>query len=252
MILQRNVIYLFSLVAIVSVVGLFSPWSTLVNVCSGLLSGAIIGILTSITPYNRIRGEYLANLLIQLQDFYKVFVVDEELLYKSITFLREHSLEDVQVCKGFKDFDEVNNDIIERYTNLPSTCNYTEYVSLNPFDKKSRKILKSLDFEIGFTRGELIKFHGELLDVKEAKSSEDLDSCLYSRTLLYQALSSGINNIYCDAQIITQRLKLMNTKECQSLLSYADDAYSAICENEEYAVYGQMLDENEDDMESEF
>ena len=44
----------------------------------------------------------------------------------------------------------------------------------------------------------------------------------------------------------------MNTKECQSLLSYADDAYSAICENEEYAVYGQMLDENEDDMESEF
>ena len=108
------------------------------------------------------------------------------------------------------------------------------------------------DFEIFFARGELIKFHSELLDVKEAKSSEDLDSCLYSRTLLYQALSSGINNIYCDAQIITQRLKLMNTKECQSLLSYADDAYSAICENEEYAVYGQMLDENEDDMESEF
>lgn len=141
----------------------------------------------------------------------------------------------------------MNNDIIERYTHLPSTFNYPEYVSINPFDKKSRKILKKIDFEIGFARGELIKFHSELLDVKDAKLSEDLDSCFYSRTLLYEALASGIQNIFHYAQVLVQRLGLKDTKEYQSFISYADDAYFAVIENEEYLIYVNSLDENEDD-----
>ena len=249
MILQRNIVYIMTLISIVSFVGLLSTCSTLVNVCSGLLSGAIIGILTSMTQYFRIRGEYLTNLLIQLKDFYRVFVVDEELLYKSITFLREHNFKEVQACKGFKDFDEVNNDIIERYTALPATCNYAEYVSINPFDKKSKKMLKSIDFEIAFARGELIKFHSELLDVKDAESSGDLDDCLYSRTLLYEALASGIQNMYVDAESISKRCNLQNTQEYKSWLQYADDAYTAIVENEEYAILGNKIDESEDEDE---
>ena len=238
-------------ICIMSLGGLLSPWQTLINVCSGLLSGAIIGLLTSIAQYHKIRQEYFANLLVLLKDYCKVFVVDEELLCKSITFLREHDFEEVQSCNGFKDFDEVNNDIIERYTNLPATCNYTEYVPINPFDKKTKKILKDLDFEIFFARGELIKFHSELLDVKEAKVSGDLDSCLGSRTLLYEALASGIQNIYSDAESISSRCDLQNTKEYRLWLQYADDAYDAIIENEEYLVYGELLDDIDDEGDDE-
>ena len=123
MVLQRNIIYLLSLICVVSFVGLLSPWPTIVNVSSGLLSGATIGVLTSITQYYRIRYEYLTNLLVILKDFYRVFVVDEELLNKSITYLREHSLEEVHACKGFEDFEEVNNDIIERYNRISKSFN---------------------------------------------------------------------------------------------------------------------------------
>lgn len=251
MILQRNIIYLMMAICIMSIGGLLSPWPTLINVCSGLLSGSIIGLLTSITQYHKIRKDYFAGLLELLNDYYKVFVVDEELLCKSITFLREHDFEEVQSCKGFNDFEEVNSDIIERYTNLPSTCNYTEYVSINPFDTKTRKMLKSLNFEIAFARGELIKFHSELLDVKEAKVSGDLDSCLGSRTLLYEALASGIQNIYSDAESISSRCDLQNTKEYRLWLQYADDAYDAIIENEEYLVYGELLDDIDDEGDDE-
>ena len=73
MILQRNIIYLLVLICSVSLWGLLSPWPTLVNVSSGLLSGAVIGILTSVTQYYKIREEYFANLLVLLKDFYKVF-----------------------------------------------------------------------------------------------------------------------------------------------------------------------------------
>ena len=247
MILQRNIIYILLIISLMSLCGLLSPWTTLVNISSGLLSGAVIGILTSITQYYNIRKEYLTDLLVQLKDFYKVFVVDEELLCNSITYLREHSFDEIGACEGFKDFTEVNNDIIERYSNLPSTCNYTDYVSLNPFDKKTRKLFKRIDHEIWFARGELIKFHNELLNVTEAQSPEDIDDCICSRTLAYEALASGIQRIYSYAEAICQCLKLMHTKEYQSFIYYADDAYIAVEGNEEYILYGNVLDEKEYD-----
>lgn len=234
-------------ICLISLGGLLSPWPTIVNVCSGLLSGATIGILTSITQYYKIRKEYFESLLVLLKDFYKVFVVDEELLCNSITYLREHSFEEIGACEGFKDFDEVNNDIVERYSTLPSSCNYVEYVSLNPFNKKTRKLLKGLNHEIWFARGELIKFHSELLNVTEARSVEDIDSCICSRTLAYEAIASGIQRIYSYAEEICQCLKLKNTKEYQGFIYYADDAYIAVEGNEEYILYGNVLDENEDD-----
>ena len=110
-------------------------------------------------------------------------------------------------------------------------------------------MLKSIDFEIAFARGELIKFHSELLDVKDAESSGDLADCLYSRTLLYEALASGIQNMYVDAESISNRCNLQNTQEYKSWLQYADDAYTAIVENEEYAILGNMIDESEDEDE---
>ena len=234
-------------ICLISLGGLLSPWPTIVNVCSGLLSGATIGRLTSITQYYKIRKEYFESLLVLLKDFYKVFVVDEELLCNSITYLREHSFEEIGACEGFKDFDEVNNDIVERYSTLPSSCNYVEYVSLNPFNKKTRKLLKGLNHEIWFARGELIKFHSELLNVTEARSVEDIDSCICSRTLAYEAIASGIQRIYSYAEEICQCLKLKNTKEYQGFIYYADDAYIAVEGNEEYILYGNVLDENEDD-----
>ena len=247
MILQRNIICLLLAICLISLGGLLSPWPTIVNVCSGLLSGATIGRLTSITQYYKIRKEYFESLLVLLKDFYKVFVVDEELLCNSITYLREHSFEEIGACEGFKDFDEVNNDIVERYSTLPSSCNYVEYVSLNPFNKKTRKLLKGLNHEIWFARGELIKFHSELLNVTEARSVEDIDSCICSRTLAYEAIASGIQRIYSYAEEICQCLKLKNTKEYQGFIYYADDAYIAVEGNEEYILYGNVLDENEDD-----
>ena len=247
MILQRNIIYLLLAICLISLGGLLSPWPTIVNVCSGLLSGATIGILTSITQYYKIRKEYFESLLVLLKDIYKVFVVDEELLCNSITYLREHSLEEIGACEGFKDFDEVNNDIVERYSTLPSSCNYVEYVSLNPFNKKTINLLERLDHEIWFARGELIKFHSELLNVTESQSLEDIDDCIYSRTLAYEALSSGIQRIYSYAESICQRMKLIPTKEYQGFIYYADDAYIAVEGNEEYILYGNVLDDNEDD-----
>ena len=118
----------------------------LVNVCSGLFSGATIGVLTSIAQYRKIKTEYFASLFSLLKDYYKVFVVDEELLAKSITFLREHSFEEIRSCDGFKDFTEVNNDLLDRYNSCP-LFSHSEYVSLNPFDKKSGQLLKQIDFD---------------------------------------------------------------------------------------------------------
>lgn len=247
MILQRNIIYLLVLICSVSLWGLLSPWPTLVNVSSGLLSGAVIGILTSVTQYYKIREEYFANLLVLLKDFYKVFVVDEQLLCDSITYLREHTFDEIGECEGFKDFHTVNNDLIERYSNLPLTCNFTEYVSLNPFNKKTRNLLERLDHEIWFARGELIKFHSELLDVTDAQSLDDIDDCICSRTLAYDALASGIQRMFSYGESIFQRLKLIRTKEYRSFIYYADDAYIAVEGNGEYILYGSVLDENEDD-----
>lgn len=247
MVLQRNIIYLLALISLVSLGCLLSPWPTVINVSSGLLSGATIGILTSVTQYNKIRKEYFASLLVLLKDFYRVFVIDEELLGNSITYLRKHSFEEVGDCAGFKDFEVVNCDIVERYTNLPSSCNYTEYVSLNPFNKRIRKLLKGLNHEIWFARGELIKFHSELLNVTECQSYEDLGSCIYSRILAYEALASGVQSIYFYAEEICKCLRLMSTKEYQAFIYYADDAYIAVEANEEYILYGRVQDECEDD-----
>ena len=247
MILQRNIIYLLLVICIMSLFGLLSPWPTLVNVCAGLFSGATIGILTSVTQYYKIRKEYFVNLFVLQKDFYKVFVVDEELLCESITYLREHDFDEITSCEGFKDFDEVNNDFVERYSKLPFTCNHAEYISLNPFNKKTINLLERLDHEIWFARGELIKFHSELLNVTESQSLEDIDDCICSRTLAYEALASGIHRIYSYAESICQRMKLMHTKEYQEFIYYADDAYIAVEGNEEYILYGNVLDENEDD-----
>ena len=230
-----------------SLFGLLSPWSTLVNVSAGLFSRATIGILTSVTQYYKIRKEYFVNLFVLLKDFYKVFVVDEELLCESITYLREHDFDEITSCEGFKDFDEVNNDFVERYSKLPFTCNHAEYISLNPFSKKTINLLERLDHEIWFARGELIKFHSELLNVTESQSLEDIDDCIYSRSLAYEALSSGIQRIYSYAESICHRMKLMHTKEYQGFIYYADDAYIAVEGNEEYILYGNVLDDNEDD-----
>lgn len=230
-----------------SLFGLLSPWSTLVNVSAGLFSGATIGILTSVPQYYKIRKEYFVDLFVLLKDFYKVFVVDEELLCESITYLREHDFDEITSCEGFKDFDEVNNDFVERYSKLPFTCNHAEYISLNPFSKKTINLLERLDHEIWFARGELIKFHSELLNVTESQSLEDIDDCIYSRTLAYEALSSGIQRIYSYAESICHRMKLMHTKEYQGFIYYADDAYIAVEGNEEYILYGNVLDDNEDD-----
>ena len=247
MILQRNIIYLLLVICILSLFGLLSPWPTLVNVCAGLFSGATIGILTSVTQYYKIRKEYFVNLFVLLKDFYKVFVVDEELLCESITYLREHDFDEITSCEGFKDFDVVKNDFVERYSKLPFTCNHAEYISLNPFNKKTINLLERLDHEIWFARGELIKFHSELLNVTEAQSLEDIDDCICSRTLAYDALASGIRRIYFYAESICQRMKLMHTKEYKEFIYYADDAYIAVEGNEEYILYGNVLDENEDD-----
>lgn len=247
MILQRNIIYLLLFICIMSLFGLLSPWPTLVNVCAGLFAGATIGILTSVTQYYKIRKEYFVNLFVLLKDFYKVFVVDEELLCEFITYLREHDFDEITSCEGFKDFDEVNNGFVDRYSNLPFTCNHTEYISLNPFNKKTINLLERLDHEIWFTRGELIKFHSELLNVTESQSLEDIDDFICSRTLAYEALASGIQRIYSYAESICQRMKLMHTKEYQEFIYYADDAYIAVEGNEEYILYGNLLDENEDD-----
>ena len=247
MILQRNIIYLLLVICIMSLFGLLSPWSTLVNVSAGLFSGATIGILTSVTQYYKIRKEYFVNLFVLLKDFYKVFVVDEELLCESITYLREHDFDEITSCEGFKDFDEVNNDFIERYSKLSFTCNQAEYISLNPFNKKTINLLERLDHEIWFARGELIKFHSELLNVTESQSLEYIDDCIYSRTLAYEALSSGIQRIHSYAESICHRMKLIHTKEYQGFIYYADDAYIAVEGNEEYILYGKVLEDDEDD-----
>lgn len=247
MILQRNIIYLLSIICLISFIGLFSTSDMLVNVCSGLFSGATIGVLTSIAQYRKIKTEYFASLFSLLKDYYKVFVVDEELLAKSITFLREHSFEEIRSCDGFKDFTEVNNDLLDRYNSCP-LFSHSEYVSLNPFDKKSGQLLKQIDFEIWFAKNEVIKFHDELLNVSEVQDMSDLEDCIYSRTLLYTALSSGIQRTYAYAESIAHKFNLTKTKEYRYWEQYAEDAYAAVSENEEYLVYGDdVFDEAEED-----
>ena len=231
----------------ISFAGLFASSEILVNISAGLLSGATIGILNSVAQYRKIKDDYFVDLYTLLKEYYKVFVVDEELLYKSIIFLREHSLEDIKACAGFKDFNEVNSDMVQRYSSLLSTFCYGDFTSLWPFDKESIKLIKKLDFEISFARGELIKFHSELLDVAEVQTHSDLNCCLDSRTLLYAALSSGVQCIYVVAQDIARRFKLTNTKEYKYWSQYSDDVYMSTCENEEYLVYGELLDEDSDE-----
>lgn len=243
MILQRNLTYGLCLVWLISLLGLFTSCRVVENISSGLFSGATIGILTSITQYFKHRSEYLAELYSLLRDYYKIFKTDEDLLRQSITFLREHNISEIKVCEGFRDFDEVNNDLIQRYKTCPSHFNYHEFVSLNPFDKKSKQLFKSIDHEIWFARGELIKFHDELLNIVDAQTESDIGDCVYSRTYLYMALASAIQNIYVDADMIGTRFKLTETKEYQSWLYYADDAYLSIIENEDYLV----CDEYDDD-----
>ena len=246
MTLMRNIIYWLCLVLLISFAGLFSPYSILVNISSGLFSGAAISILSSITQYFNYRSTFLANLYSLLGDCYKLFRTDEDLLRQSIMFLREHNMTEIKSCEGFRDFHEVNNDIIQRYKSWPPHFNYHDFVPLNPFDKKSKQLFKSIDHEIWFARGELIRFHDELLNVKEAQTESDLFECLYSRTYLYTALASGIINIYVDAEAIAARFKLTCTKEYQSWLYNADGAYLSVLENEDYLLYGEDFDEGDD------
>lgn len=251
MILQRNLTYGLCIVWVVSFVGLLTPYSIVDNISSGLLSGATIGILTSITQYFKLRSEYFAELYSLLRDYYKIFKTDEDLLRQSITFLREHNIDEIKACEGFKDFDVVNNELIQGYMSYSSHFNYHEFVSLNPFDKKSKRLFKSIDHEIWFAHGELIKFHGELLNVVDAQTESDIGDCVYSRTYLYMALASAIQNIYVDADKIGARFKLTETKEYKSWLYYADDAYLSVLENEDYLVYGEECYDEEDPTEGE-
>ena len=221
----------------------------LVNISSGLFSGATIGLLTSITQYHKIRSQFFVELFTVLKEYYKVFVVDDELLSKSITFLREHDIDEINNCTGFKDFTEVNNDIIERYNNCSSTFSCSDYVPLNPFDRTSRKLLKKIDFEIWFTRSEVLKFHSELLPVTELQEPSDIDDCIAARVMVYSALSIGVQQIFYYTEAIAQRQNLTNTKEYRNWLEYADDAYSSISENQEYILYGGPLDEFDDEEE---
>ena len=248
MVLQRNIIYVLFGIWCLSFVGLFSTYEVIENISSGLLSGALIGILTSITQYYKAKTEFFQELFNILKDYYRVFIVDEELTCKSITFLREHSWDEVNACEGFKDFDEVNNDIIQRYSSLPSTFNYEDYVPLNPFDKRSSKLIESIEFEISFARGEAIKFHDELFDVKNTQTESDLEDCLYSRTILYSALASAIQCTYSVTQKIANRFKLHTTKEYKYWLQYADDVYFASLENQEYLLYGEISDDECDEV----
>lgn len=246
--LQRNIVYILSIIALLSFVGLLLPCPAVItNVCSGLFSGAVIGVLTSIAQYYKIRQEYFANVYLLLKEYYKAFEVDENLIRQSVEYLRAHTQKETKKCHNFNDFERVNTCMIDQYSFLPDGVTYNEYVSLNPFEKRVPRLLKTLDHEVWFARGELIYYHDRMYSVSRAKSRLEIDDCIYDRGMLYTALSSGVQCIYGCAEEIGERLNLTSTAEYLLWQSASDNVFNLTIENEDLMMYGHDNDADSDD-----
>ena len=231
-----------------SFVGLLLPCSGVIaNVCSGLFSGAVIGSLTSIAQYYKIRQEYFANVYLLLKEYYKAFEVDESLIRQSVEYLRAHTQKEIKKCHNFNDFEKVNTCMIDQYSSLSDGVIYNEYVSLNPFEKRVPRLLKTLDHEVWFARGELIYYHDRLYSVTRAKNRSEIDDCIYDRGMLYTALSSGVQCIYGCAEEIGERLNLASTAEYRSWQSTSDNVFNLTIDNEDWIMYGHDIDGDSDD-----
>lgn len=246
--LQRNIVYILSIIALLSFVGLLLPCSGVItNVCSGLFSGAVIGTLTSIAQYYKIRQEYFANVYLLLKEYYKAFEVDESLIRQSVEYLRAHTQKEIKKCHNFNDFEKVNTCMIDQYSSLSDGVTYNEYVSLNPFEKRVPRLLKTLDHEVWFARGELIYYHDRLYSVTRAKNRSEIDDCIYDRGMLYTALSSGVQCIYRCAEEIGERLNLASAAEYRSWQSTSDNVFNLTIENEDWIMYGHDIDADSND-----
>lgn len=246
--LQRNIVYILSIIALLSFVGLLLPCSGVItNVCSGLFSGAVIGTLTSIAQYYKIRQEYFANVYLLLKEYYKAFEVDESLIRQSVEYLRAHTQKEIKKYHNFNDFEKVNTCMIDQYSSLSDGVTYNEYVSLNPFEKRVPRLLKTLDHEVWFARGELIYYHDRLYSVTRAKNRSEIDDCIYDRGMLYTALSSGVQCIYRCAEEIGERLNLASAAEYRSWQSTSDNVFNLTIENEDWIMYGHDIDADSDD-----
>ena len=245
MLLQRNIIYVLTIVAVVSI--LLAAAGVLVNVCSGLFSGAVIGLLTSLAQHKRIKAEYFVSLYSLLKDYYKLFKCDESLIKQSVEYLRSHSYDEIKACENFSDFDNLNSSLTERYSALQNGFNYREYVSLNPLARKLPELLKRLDHEMWFARGEMINYHARLFSLNRADNQGEVEQCISDRSLLYSALSSGVQCIYSCAEEIAERLDLADTIEYRSWLQSADGVVDETIDNEDWILYGDDVDMDEVD-----
>lgn len=243
--IQRNIIYSTCILYLFSIIGLFAKVQNITSICCGVLSSAVIGLITSKAYYTKARAEYFAELNKLLKSYFEVFCRDENLTRQSIEYLRAHTLEEILQCRNLNDFEPVNSAIIERYTELAEHFNVKDFASLNPFDKITSTWLEELDIELWFARNEMIMFHNDLSCVLLSKNEEDIEDCIYSRTMVYTALDSAIRHIYDCSIDISRRCKLNDTEEYKSWLFYGDKAIDAINEHRDSLLLldGDIKDE---------
>ena len=245
--IQRNIIYSTGILCICLIAGFFTEKQTIINICCGVLSSAIIGLITAIAYYTKARADYFAELYKLLTSYFELFYRDEDLARQSIDYLESHTLEEILLCKNLNDFESVNSAIIERYTDLAEHFNVREFASLNPFDRITPTLLEELDIELWFARNELILFHSDLSCVLLSRSKEDIEDCIYSRTMVYTALDSAIRHIHDCSFDIAIRCKLTNTAEYKSWISYAYKSINAIYEHRDRLLFIDIDDKEGED-----